>query len=212
MTLCRRLAPLLLALLLPAAPGGAQEQERAPEYELLRHKVAIGAMGADAPPPAGLPIFEQNEAWFCAKRKFLDDYLPSDHLLRRRRLQEGFLRAVLYESLRAGVYPDVVMAIIEVESAFRKYAVSTAGAHGYMQVMPFWLEVMGREEVDNLFYLRVNLRYGTVILRHYMDADGLATEEDRIKRGLQRYYGDLRRLDYYGKVVAAYQRQRQHKC
>ena len=212
MTLLRRLAPPLLALLLAAGAAAEEGDGRPEEYELLRHKVAIGALGADLPPPPDLDIFAQNEAWFCGKRRFLDSYLPKNHLLRRKRWQNAFLRTVLYESLRAGVYPDVVMAIIEVESAFRKYAVSVAGARGYMQVMPFWAEWMERDEVDNLFNLRTNIRYGTVILRHYMDLDGLRTEEDRIKRGLQRYYGDLRRLDYYAKVVSAYQRQRQHRC
>ena len=75
-----------------------------------------------------------------------------------------------YEAKRAGLDPQLVLGVIEVESKFRKYAVSRAGARGYMQVMPFWIGMLGSAE-HNLFNLRTNLRYGCVILRHYLDLE-----------------------------------------
>ena len=81
-----------------------------------------------------------------------------------------FLTTVQYEAKRAGLDPQLVLGLIEVESAFRKYAVSPAGARGYMQVMPFWSQLIGTTE-HNLFHLRTNLRYGCVILRHYLDIE-----------------------------------------
>jgi soluble lytic murein transglycosylase-like protein len=80
------------------------------------------------------------------------------------------LTSVQYEAKRAGLDPQLVLGLIEVESGFRKYAVSRAGARGYMQVMPFWVDLIGTRE-QNLFNLRTNLRYGCVILRHYLDVE-----------------------------------------
>ena len=81
-----------------------------------------------------------------------------------------FLTTVQYESKRAGLDPQLVLGVIDTESKFRKHAVSRAGARGYMQVMPFWTGLIGTTE-QNLFNLRTNLRYGCVILRHYLDIE-----------------------------------------
>lgn len=101
--------------------------------------------------------------------------------------------AVHYEAIRAGLDPEMVLGLLYVESRFRKYAVSSAGARGYMQVMPFWLNVVDRP-TDNLFHLRTNLRYGCAILRHYLDTEGgdlfLALGRYNGSRG-QREYPDL---------------------
>jgi soluble lytic murein transglycosylase-like protein len=94
-----------------------------------------------------------------------------------------FLTTVQYEAKRAGLDPQMVLGLIEVESRFRKYAVSRAGARGYMQVMPFWVDLIGDASHD-LFNLRVNLRYGCVILRHYLDIEG-----GDVYRALGRYNG-----------------------
>ena len=96
-----------------------------------------------------------------------------------------FLRTVHYEAMRAGLDPQLVLAVIQVESNFRKYAVSTAGARGFMQVMPFWVDVIGTKD-HNLFHLRTNLRYGCLILRHYLDI-----ERGNLTRALGRYNGSL---------------------
>ena len=101
-----------------------------------------------------------------------------------------FLRSVHYESKRAGLDPQMVLALIQVESQFSKYAVSPVGARGYMQVMPFWIKVIGNPN-DNLFHLRTNLRYGCVILRHYLDI-----ENGNYFRALGRYNGSLGRAEY----------------
>jgi len=116
------------------------------------------------------------------------------------RLQrEEFLVSVHYEAKRAGLDPQLVLGVIQVESNFRKYAVSRAGAMGYMQVMPFWVRLIGRTD-DNLFHLRTNLRFGCVILRHYLDQ-----EKGDLFRALGRYNGSLGRPGYPTLVVRAWQ-------
>src|SRR5438552_18978008 len=87
---------------------------------------------------------------------------------RKQRLE--LLRTVHYEALRARLDPQLVLGIIEVESGFRKYAVSAAGARGYMQVMPFWLKLIGQPK-HNLFHMRTNLAYGCAVLRYYLDVE-----------------------------------------
>lgn len=109
-----------------------------------------------------------------------------------------FLRTVHYEATRAGLDPQLVLAVIQVESNFRKYAVSTAGARGFMQVMPFWVGVIGTKE-HNLFHLRTNLRYGCLILRHYLDI-----ERGDLTRALGRYNGSLGQLWYPDMVQRAW--------
>jgi len=92
-----------------------------------------------------------------------------------------------------------VLGLIEIESKFRKYAVSSAGARGYMQVMPFWTALVGTPD-HNLFHLRTNLRYGCVILRHYLDL-----EKGDLVRALARYNGSLgKATGYPDKVLRAW--------
>ena len=114
------------------------------------------------------------------------------------RYRHELLKAVHYEATRAGLDPQWVLGLVEVESAFRKYAVSSAGARGYMQVMPFWVKSIGRPD-DNLFNLRTNLRYGCTILRHYLDI-----EKGDMFRALGRYNGSLGRPEYPNAVRAAW--------
>jgi soluble lytic murein transglycosylase-like protein len=108
------------------------------------------------------------------------------------------LKAVHYEATRAGLDPQLVLGIIDVESGFKKYAVSTAGARGLMQVMPFWVDLIGDRD-HNLFHLRTNLRYGCTILRHYLDI-----ENGDLFRALGRYNGSLGRAEYPRMVLAAW--------
>ncbi len=132
-------------------------------------------------------------------RSWLD---AMSHKLERRMpdktLREEFLVTVHYEAKRAGLDPQLVLGLIQVESAFRKYAVSTAGARGLMQVMPFWVKVIGGND-DNLFHLRTNLRFGCVILRHYIDI-----EKGDLYRALGRYNGSLGRPEYPNMVLSAW--------
>jgi len=108
------------------------------------------------------------------------------------------LKTVHYEATRAGLDPQLVLGIIHVESGFKKYAVSTAGARGLMQVMPFWVNLIGEGE-HNLFHLRANIRYGCVILRHYLDI-----EKGDLYRALGRYNGSLGKPEYPNLVLAAW--------
>ncbi|MFM9970773.1 MAG: lytic transglycosylase domain-containing protein [Burkholderiales bacterium] len=108
-----------------------------------------------------------------------------------------FLRTLHYEATRSGLDPQIVLALIQVESNFRKYAVSSAGARGFMQVMPFWVGLIGRKG-DNLFSLRTNLRFGCVILKHYLDM-----EKGNLTRALARYNGSLGKSGYPDLVYRA---------
>lgn len=87
-------------------------------------------------------------------------------------LRQDLLQTVWYEAQRAALPPERVMGLIQVESAFRKFAISSADARGLMQVMPFWARLIGDGEVSRLFQLQVNLRFGCTILRHYLDMEG----------------------------------------
>jgi soluble lytic murein transglycosylase-like protein len=126
-------------------------------------------------------------------------YEMSERLRRRvpdRKVRIELLKTVQYEATRARLDPQLVLGLIEVESGFRKYAVSSAGARGYMQVMPFWTQVLGRPR-DNLFHLRLNLRYGCLILRYYLDL-----EAGDYYRALGRYNGSLGLPEYPNAVHA----------
>lgn len=111
-----------------------------------------------------------------------------------------FLKTVHYEATRAGLDPQLVLGLIQVESGFKKYAVSSVGARGFMQVMPFWVHSIGAPD-QNLFHLRVNLRYGCTILRHYLDI-----EHGDLYRALGRYNGSLGQPQYPNMVVGAWRK------
>ncbi|SFE20271.1 lytic transglycosylase domain-containing protein [Nitrosomonas sp. Nm166] len=122
--------------------------------------------------------------WLVVMSRRLEKFMPD--IIER----EEFLRTVYYEATRAGLDPQLVLSVIQIESGFKKYAVSHAGARGYMQVMPFWVETIGHRD-HNLFHLRVNLRYGCTILRHYLDI-----EKGDYFRALGRYNGSLGEATY----------------
>ncbi|MDD5242211.1 MAG: lytic transglycosylase domain-containing protein [Sulfuricella sp.] len=109
-----------------------------------------------------------------------------------------FLKTVHYEATRAGLDPQMVLGLIQVESGFKKYAISGAGARGYMQVMPFWIKLIGKPD-QNLFHIRTNLRYGCTILRHYLDI-----EKGDLFRALGRYNGSLGNPEYPNMVISAW--------
>ncbi len=115
-------------------------------------------------------------------------------------MREDFLRTVGYEATRAGLDPQMVLGLIQVESGFKKYAVSSAGARGFMQVMPFWVRSIGTKD-HNLFHLRLNLRYGCTILRHYIDI-----ERGGLYRALGRYNGSLGQPQYPNMVLGAWRK------
>ena len=133
-------------------------------------------------------------AWVRGMTRRVANRFPDEEAARE------FLGLVRYEAMRAGLDPHLVLAVIDVESKFRKYAVSKAGARGFMQVMPFWTKLIGTTE-HNLFNLRTNLRYGCVILRFYLD-----TEAGDLYRALGRYNGSLGRPEYPTGVMTAVNR------
>lgn len=163
-------------------------------YEPMAASVRAGlaASVADDPAPRhGFSDATEAVAWLTEMSSRLDRRLP-DY-----RTRLGFLRSVHYESTRAGLDSQIVLAVIQVESNFRKYAVSSAGARGFMQVMPFWVGLIGRRG-DNLFDLRTNLRFGCAILKHYLDL-----EKGDLTRALARYNGSLGKPDYPNLVYRA---------
>lgn len=113
-------------------------------------------------------------------------------------LRRDFLQTVWYESRRAGLEVSLVLGLIQVESGFRKFAVSSVGARGYMQVMPFWTRVIGDGDPGKLFHMQTNLRFGCVILRHYMER-----ERGDLFMALGRYNGSRGRPAYPNAVFGA---------
>ena len=140
----------------------------------------------------------EGEAWLLDMSDRLKKRLPDQSY------REEFLRSVHYEATRAGLDPQLVMGLIQVESAFKKYAVSSVGARGYMQVMPFWVKSIGSPD-QNLFHLRLNLRYGCTILRHYLNI-----ERGDLYRALGRYNGSLGKPQYPNLVVGAWKKNWQY--
>jgi soluble lytic murein transglycosylase-like protein len=191
----RRFAAILTGslLLTPAAVlGGAQK------YEPLSVSVRAAlhqAVADQATPVLAFDTEQEARAWLAAMSSRLARRMPN------RVEREEFLLTVHYEARRAGLDPQLVLGLIEVESAFRKYAVSSAGARGYMQVMPFWVKLIGNSE-HNLFHLRTNLRFGCTILRHYLDI-----ENGDLFRALGRYNGSLGKAEYPNLVLRAWRGQ-----
>ncbi len=112
--------------------------------------------------------------------------------------RQEFLQTVWYEARRAGLEASLVLGLIQVESAFRKHAVSSVGARGYMQVMPFWSRLIGDGDAGKLFHMQTNLRFGCLILRHYLDREG-----GDLFMALGRYNGSRGRGEYPNSVLAA---------
>ena len=134
------------------------------------------------------------QAWLAEMSERLKKRLPDQAY------REDFLRSVHYEAARAGLDPQMVLGLIHVESAFKKYAVSSVGARGYMQVMPFWVKSIGTSD-QNLFHLKLNLRYGCTILRHYINI-----ERGDLYRALGRYNGSLGKPQYPNLVLGAWRK------
>ena len=182
----RKLIGCCLLLLSPLAFAGAQIYE--PLSASVR-AVMQKAVSDRASPRLAFGSETEARAWLDEMSRRLGDRVP-DAKTRR-----DFLITVHYEATRAGLDPQLVLGLIQVESRFRKYAVSKAGARGYMQVMPFWVKEIGARE-HNLFHLRTNLRYGCTILRYYLDK-----ENGDLFRALGRYNGSLGQSDYPNRVV-----------
>jgi soluble lytic murein transglycosylase-like protein len=191
---CHAVLLLVLALGI-AAPGNvfAGAQQYAPLADSVKNALH-SAISDQAPPEPRFPSIEEKIAWLTGMSQRLARKMPDNDT----RLE--FLKAVYHEATRAGLDPQLVLGLVQVESNFRKHAVSHAGARGFMQVMPFWIGLIGNTG-DNLFNLRTNLRYGCTILRHYLDM-----EQGDLYRALGRYNGSLGQPDYPRAVEAAWKR------
>lgn len=188
-------APLaLLGAALPQRPAHAGSQVEEPLADAVRS--ALAAAVADAAPPK--PRFDNVDD----RLAYLRWLGTASERLKRRKAEHHtrieFLEAVWYESRRAGLETSLVLGLIQVESGFRKYAVSRAGARGYMQVMPFWARLIGDGDARRLFHLQTNLRFGCVILRHYLDR-----ERGDLFLALGRYNGSRGKAEYPNLVFGA---------
>lgn len=134
------------------------------------------------------------EVWLVDMSKRTEKFIPDDEQ------RIALLKQIHFEATRADLRPELVLAVIEIESRFDRFAISSAGALGLMQVMPFWLKEIGRPG-DNLFDVRTNLRMGCTILRYYMDK-----EKGDITHALARYNGSLYSHRYTNKVFRALDR------
>lgn len=189
----QRLIAALLLLLLPTLTfaGGQREEPLAASVRAVMQK----AVSDTASPRLMFKSEAEAYAWLAEMSRRLEKRIPD------KEFRLDFLKTVHYEATRAGLDPQLVMGLIQVESGFKKYAVSTVGARGFMQVMPFWVRSIGASD-QNLFHLRVNLRYGCTILRHYLDI-----ERGDLYRALGRYNGSLGQPEYPNMVVGAWKRQ-----
>lgn len=204
---------------MPARAGRLQTESR---LVLARCAVALALLAAHASASAGAQIYEPLAASVqAAMSKAVSDHAPSTSAFRSKmdevnwlsamsqrldtrisdhKTRIALLKSVHYEASRAGLDPQLVLGLIQVESGFKKYAVSKAGARGFMQVMPFWVRLIGTKG-DDLFDMRRNIRYGCTILRHYLDL-----EKGDLYRALGRYNGSLGKPQYPRAVEAAWKR------
>lgn len=172
--------------------AGAQIEE--PLIDSVRNALS-SAIGNTAPP---IPVFRDTEG----RLAYLRWLGAMSGRMRQRKVdfqeRKEFLQTVWYESKRAGLDTGLVLGLIQVESNFRKFAVSPVGARGYMQVMPFWTRVIGDGDPGKLFHMQTNLRFGCVILRHYIDR-----ERGNLFMALGRYNGSRGKAPYPDAVFAA---------
>lgn len=183
--------------LLPrTAWAGGQLEE--PLADSVRTALSAAVAGSGAPPELE---FTSTEARMSYLRWLV---ACSDKLAKRKtdpQARREFLQTVWYESKRAGLDVSMIMGLIQVESGYRKYAISSVGARGYMQIMPFWMRLIGDGDIGKLFHMQTNLRFGCVILRHYMDR-----EKGDAYMALGRYNGSRGQPQYPNAVFGAQRR------
>jgi len=185
-------AGALMLLISEQVSAGAQIEE--PLIDSVRTALS-SAILSRAPP---VPEFRDTESRLAYLRWL---GAMSDRLKKKKpewQIRKEFLQTVWYESKRAGLDVALVLGLIQVESNFRKFAVSRVGARGYMQVMPFWTRVIGDGDAGKLFHMQTNLRFGCVILRHYLDR-----EKGDLFMGLGRYNGSRGKAPYPDAVLGA---------
>ena len=192
----KTLTSILFLLLAQSAQATAT-----PESVIKLQITSLDAHLADTTYQSGV-IDATESQWLNKSERVLVGLMAHNKALAERlhhdQLRHELLRTIYYEAKRAGLEPDLVLAVIRVESNFRKYAISSAGARGFMQVMPAWANI-GGETSSDLFNLRTNLRLGCAILRSYLDQ-----ERGDLHRALARYNGSLGKDDYPNLIYAAW--------
>jgi soluble lytic murein transglycosylase-like protein len=190
------IATLALGFAVAAGHAHAGSQQYEPMSASVRSALAAAVADDRSPPEPRFVSVSEKVDWLAVMSERLPRKWKPDY-----RQRVDFLKSVRYEAQRAGLDPHLVLGLIEVESYFRRYAVSHAGARGYMQVMPFWTRVIGDGDPAALFDMRTNLRYGCAILRHYIDM-----ERGDLFRALGRYNGSLGRAEYPNAVLRAWKK------
>ena len=204
-----RLRSVLCALLIAALQTHAGPQREEHLADSVRTAMGMAVTGLAPPQPyLATPAEKQAYAqWLQRNLQTLNLRLRKIHgnaglpELATAELQTMFLQTVWYESSRAALDPSLVLGLMEVESGFRKFAISGAGAVGVMQVMPFWPRLLAQGEDMSLFQWQTNMRFGCVILRHY-----LKIENGDVFMALGRYNGVRGQRTYPNAVMAAQQR------
>jgi soluble lytic murein transglycosylase-like protein len=194
----------LVCLVCSVTSAGPQREEHLADSV----RIAMSSAVADLPPPTPYLPTPQDQAaygkWFRHTQTLLERKIkdkkgqPRLPELSSPELQQAFLQTVWYESRRAALDPTLVMGLVEVESGFRKFAISSAGARGVMQVMPFWTRQLCISDTSALFQWQANMRFGCVILRHY-----LSLEKGNMHMALGRYNGSRGQQAYPLSVLAA---------
>ena len=180
---------LILLCLCTQSAFASQERERlAPDVLLSMHTSIINPIA----PHLVFANPHQADIWLNTMSSRLSQWISDDFLRKR------YLTTIQYEATRAGLDPQLVLSVITVESRFNKYALSSSGARGMMQVMPFWVDQIGAPDQD-LFDLETNIRYGCTILRYY-----LRKEHGDMRAALARYNGSLGHDTYPNEVISAY--------
>ena len=183
---------LLAAGTAPNAHAGRQLEEPLADAVRTALSASIESRAPPVPEFEAAQAREAHERWLNAMGARLTRQFPEAQIRRE------FLQTVWYEATRAGLELGLVLGLIQVESGFRKFAVSSAGARGFMQVMPFWSRLIGDGDAAKLFHMQTNLRFGCVILRHYLDR-----ERGELFMALGRYNGSRGQAPYPNAVLAA---------
>lgn len=181
----RRLLGAAAAALLLLSPAQSADRQTVDPKLVMALILAV----KDAPDTS---VQMETAAWLAGMSKQLDSRVPDPFY------RIDLLKTVNNEAQGAGLSPELVLAVIEVESQFDRFAVSRSGARGLMQVMPFWIKEIGHPQ-DDLFHPRTNLRYGCTILKYYLDL----TDGD-VREALVRYNGGAEKEAYATRVMAAF--------
>lgn len=178
----------LLLLIFPSIVyAGNQKYEKMKEETVLLMKQNVSD---SSPKISSFATKEEEDRWVNKNSAKIANIIVDSNY------RNELLRSIHYEATRAGLEPELILGLIYIESRFNKYSISNQNARGLMQIMPFWVDIIG-ENSHNVFNIRTNLRYGCTILRHYTEI-----ENGNIIKALARYNGSIGKTDYPNKVIS----------